>query len=315
MTKNKVICLMGPTASGKTALALEIAKQYPVEIVSVDSALIYRDMNIGTAKPTPEELSSVPHHLVDILDPTAHYSAGQFVVDAKRLISEIQRRDKVPVLVGGTMLYFKALMYGMATLPKQDPAIRAEIEAQAAKQGWPALHQKLQTLDPISAARIQPTDKQRIQRALEVFDLTGTALSTLHSSKQAHEEDAPFSFQSFALFPKDRGLLHERIAKRVDTMLTAGFIEEVIALKQKYILHADLPSMRAVGYRQIWEYLAGTLPEQELRDRIVFATRQYAKRQLTWLKSWPDVEFFDMNDSAQLAAQIISRMDISNILS
>jgi len=304
MTKKTALCLMGPTASGKTALALEIARQHPIEIISVDSALIYRDMNIGTAKPTPEELASVPHHLIDILNPNAHYSAGQFVVDAKQLIQEIQARGKTPVLVGGTMLYFKALIYGMATLPKQDPAIRAEIEAEATQIGWPALHQKLTTLDPISAAKIKPTDKQRIQRALEVFNLTGVALSTLQASKQVGQADLPYTFKSFALFPKDRSILHERIAKRVDAMLAAGFIDEIIALKQKYTLDAHLPSMRAVGYRQVWEYLAGVLPEQELRDRIIFATRQYAKRQLTWLKSWPDVELFDINESAQLAKQI-----------
>lgn len=287
INNSSIPCLMGPTASGKTALAMEWVQQHPFEIVSVDSAMIYRDMNIGTAKPNASELAQAPHHLIDIRDPTEHYSVGEFLKDVSQLIAEIRARGKQPLLVGGTMLYFKALRDGLAVLPEQDPTLRAQIDREAAEGGWPALHQKLLAIDPVSAAKIKPNDSQRIERALEVFYLTGTPLSTLQQQTAHPDQGLPLTF--FALLPTDRSVLHQRIMTRVDAMLTAGFIEEVAALREKYALTPDLPSMRAVGYRQIWEYLEGRLPKSELRDRIVFATRQYAKRQLTWLKSWPNL--------------------------
>ncbi len=302
MTK-PIIFLMGPTASGKTALAIELVQQLPLEIISVDSALIYRDMDIGTAKPTKAELTIAPHHLINILDPTQHYSAGHFVKDVTALINDIHARGKLPLLVGGTMLYFKALQQGIANLPEQDPKIRAEIEEKAKQVGWPQLHSELTTLDPVAAAKIKRTDTQRIRRALEVFYLTGQPLSKLQEQPNSKEWVGLGDSQHvipLALFPKDRSILHEQIAKRVYNMLDAGFIDEVIALKEKYLLTANLPSMRAVGYRQIWEFLAGEIPEKELADRIIFATRQYAKRQLTWLKSWPNVHTFDLDETLNI---------------
>ncbi len=289
--KPHAVFLMGPTASGKTALAIDLAQTLPFEIISVDSALVYRDMDIGTAKPTPIELARAPHHLINLIDPTDYYSAGQFVKAATEHIQAIHARGKIPLLVGGTMLYFKALQVGLAPLPRQDATLRTQIESLAQTEGWPALHQKLGEIDPIAAAKIKPTDAQRIQRALEVFYLTGKPLSEFH-----HMNPAPalFSFIPFALFPEDRTLLHERIALRVDEMLKKGLIEEVIALRNQYSLHAELPAMRAVGYRQVWQYLEGEIPLDALRDKILYATRQYAKRQMTWLKSWPHVEKLDL---------------------
>ncbi len=298
-----VFFLMGPTASGKTALAIELVQEFPFEIISVDSALIYRDMNIGTAKPTPAELEHAPHHLIDIIDPDAHYSAGQFVKDANELIAAIHARGKIPLLMGGTMLYFKALQQGISAMPEQDPQIRAQIEAEALAQGWPALHVKLAKVDPVSAAKIKATDSQRIQRALEVFYLTGKPLSAFHLDSRLRGND---DYISLALFPQDRSILHERIALRVDAMLQKGFIDEVQHLRQKYGLTGSLPSMRAVGYRQVWQYLEGEIPLGALHDKILFATRQYAKRQLTWLKSWENLYPFDLSETARLKRHLSS---------
>ncbi len=286
-----VLFLMGPTASGKTALALEWARRRPLEIISVDSALIYRDMDIGTAKPTQAERAEVPHHLIDILDPTAHYSVGQFVTDATALIREIQGRGKIPVLVGGTMLYFKALQEGIAELPTEDPALRAEILQRGEREGWAQLHAELLCIDPEAAAKINPHDTQRISRALEVFYQSGQPLSLLQ--RQNRREPA-FKIRACALIPDDRSLLHQRIQMRIESMLAAGFIEEVRDLRQKYTLHGGLSSMRAVGYRQVWDFLEGKISAAALPEQILFATRQYAKRQLTWLRKWPDLQVLRM---------------------
>ena len=291
MTK-PVIFLMGPTASGKTALAIELVQQFPMEIISVDSALIYRDMNIGTAKPNSRELAMAPHHLIDILDPTEHYSVGAFLKDALGLIAEIHTRGKTPLLVGGTMLYFKALQQGLANLPEKDIELRKEIDRKAKLAGWPHLHSELALVDAVSAARIKPTDSQRIGRALEVFYLTGKPLSALHCAKSSLAKN--MNFIPLALFPSDRTLLHERIDKRVYDMLQAGLVDEVTTLRKKYTLNPELPAMRALGYRQVWQCLEGTLTANELHNRILFATRQYAKRQLTWLKSWEGLERFEI---------------------
>jgi tRNA dimethylallyltransferase len=285
------IAIAGPTASGKTAAALAIAKQHDVEIISVDSALVYRGMDIGTAKPTAAELAAVPHHLIDIRDPLHAYSAAEFVQDAERLIADITARGKLPVLVGGTMLYFKALLDGLDDMPKADAAVRAKIATDALQKGWPALHAELARVDAITAARLAPNDSQRISRALEIFILTGLSLSSFHQ-KNATENIAARARKEAAmtlisLEPNDRSWLHARIALRFDTMLAAGFLDEVKALRARGDLHADLPSMRCVGYRQAWEALDGTSPMAELRDKGIFATRQLAKRQITWLRSMP----------------------------
>lgn len=301
MQTSSVIGLMGPTASGKTAFALELAEHYPIEIISVDSALIYRDMDIGTAKPTKAEQAQVPHHLIDIIDPTRRYSAGQFVKETAALVKAIQARGKIPLLIGGTMLYFKALQQGISNMPEQAPTIRAQIDLDAKTQGWPELHQKLKEIDPLIAAKIKPTDSQRIQRALEVFMLSGKPLSAFHESNETVAVLPDLVL--FGLFPSDRTYLHERIANRIHLMMKQGFIEEVEALRQKYLLSLDLPSMRAVGYRQIWNYLEGSLPRTNLDDQILFATRQYAKRQLTWMKAWPKLNVFDLNELTQLKKQ------------
>ena len=277
-----IVALAGPTASGKSAAALALALRLDAEIVSVDSALVYRGMDIGTAKPTPAERALVPHHLLDIRDPTETYSAADFAADAQRLVREIRARGRRVVLAGGTMLYFKALFEGLAALPPADADLRAEIEAQAAAAGWPALHAQLAQVDPVTAARLAPNDAQRIQRALEVFRLTGQPLAQLHESTQRGEALRPDRFLS--LEPADRGWLHERIAQRFDAMLAAGFLDEVRQLRARGDLHAQLPSMRAVGYRQAWEALAGDYPLESVRERGTAATRQLAKRQLTWLR-------------------------------
>ncbi|OYT93619.1 MAG: tRNA (adenosine(37)-N6)-dimethylallyltransferase MiaA [Burkholderiales bacterium PBB3] len=286
------LCLAGPTACGKTAAALAIAERYPCEIISVDSALVYRGMDIGTAKPSAAELAAVPHHLIDIRDPLQAYSAAEFAIDAKCLIAEIAGRGKLPLLVGGTMLYIKALMDdGLDPMPAADPAIRAQIEAQALQQGWPALHAKLAEVDPTTAARLAPMDGQRIQRALEVFQISGMPLSSFHATKKgaapALSTACKPNLTLISLEPADRAWLHTRIAQRFDAMLAQGFLDEVRALRARGDLHPDLPSMRCVGYRQAWEALDGTLPMAELRDRSIFATRQLAKRQVTWLRSMP----------------------------
>ena len=277
--------LAGPTASGKTALALALARRWPVEIVSVDSALVYRGMDIGTAKPSTAERAMAPHHLLDLIGPEQSYSAAQFVADARRLIAEIRGRGRWPLLVGGTMMYFKALIDGIDEMPAAEPAIRAAIDAEAAASGWPALHAQLALVDPVTAARLAPNDSQRIQRALEVFRAGGVPLSTLHLRAR---RDAPARDGALvALEPASRAWLHARIAQRFDAMLEAGFLDEVRRLRANPALNLDLPSMRCVGYRQAWEALdAGDPPELgELRERGVAATRQLAKRQVTWLRS------------------------------
>jgi tRNA dimethylallyltransferase len=284
------ICIAGPTASGKTAAAMAIARRHDAEIISVDSALVYRGMDIGTAKPTPDELAAVPHHLIDIRDPLQAYSAAEFVADANRLVADIEARGKLPLLVGGTMLYFKALFDGLDDMPKADPTVRAALAEEAAAQGWPALHAELVRVDPATAQRLAPNDSQRISRALEVFRVSGRPLSFFHAQGAARKSNAGAGAKSFVLIslePQDRGWLHERIAQRFDAMLAAGFIDEVKALRARGDLNRDLPSMRCVGYRQAWEALDGDYAMGELRDKGIFATRQLAKRQITWLRSMP----------------------------
>ncbi|MBC7621752.1 MAG: tRNA (adenosine(37)-N6)-dimethylallyltransferase MiaA, partial [Candidatus Saccharibacteria bacterium] len=286
------LCLAGPTACGKTAAALAIAERYPTEIISVDSALDYQGMDFGSAKPSATELAQVPHHLINIRDPLQAYSAAEFATDAKRLIAEIAGRGKLPLLVGGTMLYFKALMDdGLDPMPAANPAIRAQLEAQAQQRGWPALHAELALVDAATAARLAPMDGQRIQRALEGFQISGLPISSFHATKKgaapALSTASKANLLLISLEPDDRSWLHARIAQRFEAMLAQGFLEEVRALRARGDLHPDLPSMRCVGYRQAWEALDGTLPMTALRDRGIFATRQLAKRQVTWLRSMP----------------------------
>jgi tRNA dimethylallyltransferase len=277
--------LLGPTASGKSKLALELAARRPVELVSVDSALVYRGMDIGTAKPSISERAAVPHHLIDIVDPDHSYSTGRWRNDAIRAVIEIFQKGRIPLLVGGTMLYYRALVAGLDTLPQADAAIRAAIDADARQRGWPALHAELGKVDPRAAQRISANDAQRIQRALEVWQLTGKPLSALQGGAQS---DLPFQLKGFALLP-EREALHERIARRFDAMLQAGLVNEVKRLRVRYRLTAGMPSMRAVGYRQVWQHLENEISETEMRERALAATRQLAKRQLTWLRSFPDL--------------------------
>ncbi len=284
----KWLGLAGPTASGKTALALAIARRWPVEIVSVDSALVYRGMDIGTAKPSAAEQAAAPHHLLDLIAPSQSYSAAQFVADARRLVDEIRARGRWPLLVGGTMMYFKALVDGIDPMPAADPALRAAIDEEAARVGWPALHAQLAQVDAETAARLQPNDSQRIQRALEVYRAGGIPLSALH---QRARRDAPARDGAIvALEPASRAWLHERIARRFDAMLAGGFLDEVRGLRADPSLNLDLPSMRCVGYRQAWEALDMADPPDlaDLRERGIAATRQLAKRQITWLRSMPE---------------------------
>ena len=274
---------MGPTASGKTGAAVHLYSKLPVEIISVDSALVFKDMNIGTAKPDAAILKAAPHHLIDIIDPTSAYSAANFRSDALKLMAEITVRGKIPLLVGGTMLYFKALSEGMSGLPEANQAVRARLDARAALIGWPAMHEKLALIDTETAARLQPNDAQRIQRALEVFEITGEAMSTLF--KKQTSETLPYKVLKIALIPSDRSVLHQRIATRFDEMLKLGLVDEVKSLLVKYPpLTPESTAMRCVGYRQTLEHLNGDYDLAELRDRGIFATRQLAKRQLTWLK-------------------------------
>jgi tRNA dimethylallyltransferase len=284
------VAIMGPTASGKTAAALAIAKEMPVEIISVDSALVYRGMDIGTAKPTAEELASVPHHLIDIIDPLESYSVMQFREDAIRLVAEIQARGRLPLLVGGTMMYFKGLVDGLDDLPTADADVRARIDAEAARIGWPGMHAKLRDLDPATADRLAPNDAQRINRALEIIELSGKPMSELLARRE--KTALPFELVSLALEPSDRAVLHQRIALRFDQMLgdrdDQGIVAEVARLRARGDLHLGLPSMRCVGYRQSWEYLDGLYGREQLRENGIVATRQLAKRQLTWLRSMPE---------------------------
>lgn len=285
-----VIAIMGPTASGKTGLALEIAAKVDSEVISVDSALVYKGMDIGTAKPTQEEQEGVVHHLIDIIDPAQSYSVSQFVNDTNALIGDILARGKVPILAGGTMMYFNALINGISPLPKSDEKIRDEISQQAQRLGWSKLHDELRGVDPISGERIHPNDPQRITRALEVYRSTG---KTLTHWQQQEGEKCPYNIAQFAIAPADRAVLHERIATRFDMMLEQGFEKEVVKLYERSDLHEDLPSIRSVGYRQMWQYLDGQLSYAEMRERGIIATRQLAKRQLTWLRGWEQVTWLD----------------------
>lgn len=279
-----IICLMGPTASGKTALAVELVKRLPLEIISVDSAMIYRGMDIGTAKPDANILKIAPHRLLDICDPAESYSAGQFREDALREIKDIIAQKKIPLLVGGTMLYFHVLQHGIAQLPQADQEIRQQILQEAEQYGWQILHERLQKIDPVSAQRIHPNDPQRLQRALEVYELTGKTLTELQTENT--NNPLPYRIINIAIAPNDRATLHQKIEERFDDMLQKGFINEVETLFKRGDLHPDLPSMRAVGYRQAWDYLSGKLTAEQMRERAIIATRQLAKRQLTWLRGW-----------------------------
>jgi tRNA dimethylallyltransferase len=282
------IGIAGPTACGKTAAALALAQRRPIEIVSVDSALVYRGMDIGTAKPSGAERAEVPHHLIDIRDPRDSYNAAAFVADATRLVAEIRARGRLPVLVGGTMLYFKALIDGIDPMPAADAALRARLDAEGAALGWPAMHAKLAAVDPATATRLAPNDSQRIQRALEVWHMSGQPLSHFHATKKIADcAGGAGTAALFSLEPTDRAWLHERIVRRFDAMLASGFLDEVRALRARGDLDPDMPSMRCVGYRQAWAYLDGDGSADALRERGIAATRQLAKRQITWLRSMP----------------------------
>lgn len=299
---------MGPTASGKTNLALELADRYPISLISVDSALVYRDMNIGTAKPDAATLAQYPHHLVDIISPEASYSAARFRSDALALMAEATAQGKIPLLVGGTMLYYNALLKGLSdNLPQANPELRTALEERAAIEGWPALHAELAQLDPPTAARLKPNDAQRLQRALEIITLTGRPMSEL-LAEQKPPEPLPYRILSLALLPSQRSVLHERIALRFRQMLDGGLIEEVEFLRRNYQLDLGLPSMRCVGYRQVWEWMEGQYRDQnELCDRGIFATRQLAKRQITWLSNTLNAEAFDCL-APNLSQQVQTRL-------
>ena len=296
------IFIMGPTASGKTALAMSLLKHLPVELISVDSALIYRGMDVGTAKPTAEELSHAPHRLIDILDPSEAYSAADFRADALREMAEITARNKIPLLVGGTMMYFKALLEGLSPLPPADADVRQRIEAQAAESGWESLHAQLREIDPVAALRIHPNDPQRLSRALEVFFISGKTLTEL---TKISGETLPYHVHQFAIAPTRRELLHERIEQRFSQMLLNGFEDEVRTLKARGDLHTDLPSIRCVGYRQMWSYLSGETDYDEMVYRGVCATRQLAKRQMTWLRGWEGVEWLDTEKPDEALSRVI----------
>lgn len=288
--------LMGPTTSGKTDLAIRLRQKFPVEIISVDSALIYKGMDIGTAKPDQDELALAPHRLIDILDPSEAYSAADFRRDALREMQAIVDQGKIPLLVGGTMLYYKALLEGLSPLPAADPEIRQQIEQEAQQLGWAALHEQLRQIDPISAERIHPNDPQRLSRALEVYRISGKTLTELTQTKG---EALPFRVKQFAIAPKERAELHRRIELRFEKMVEAGFEDEVKALYARKDLHPDLPSIRCVGYRQMWDYLDGNCTLDEAIFRGICATRQLAKRQITWLRSWDDLTWLDSENVEQ----------------
>lgn len=305
-----VICLAGPTAAGKSAACLAVARRWPLEIVNVDSATIYRGMDIGTAKPSAQERAQVPQHLLDIRDPTQSYSAAEFRTDAQQLIADIRARGMVPLLAGGTMLYYKALRDGLDDLPQADPALRAELESRAAERGWPALHAELARLDPATAARLSPNDSQRIQRALEICRLSGKPMSELLGGARAAAEQGGPRYHTISLEPSDRAGLHARIAMRFDAMLEAGFVEEVRGLHARPDLHPELPSMRCVGYRQLWGYLDGEVDLPTAREQGIAATRQLAKRQLTWLRAQPDRTVVDClaSDAAEQVVDAMGRL-------
>ncbi|MDD2929387.1 MAG: tRNA (adenosine(37)-N6)-dimethylallyltransferase MiaA [Sideroxydans sp.] len=285
-TRPPAIFLMGPTASGKTGVAVELAQHLPVELISVDSALVFRDMDIGTAKPDAATLARAPHHLIDIIDPTEAYSAAAFRKDALRLMADITARGKVPLLVGGTMLYFKALREGLSPLPQADAALRAKLDAKIAQHGIEALHAKLAEVDAETAARLHSTDTQRVQRAMEIYLASGKPMSEL--LRQQEQNPLPYEVLSIALIPSDRAVLHQRIAQRFEQMLKDGLLDELRLLRERYPLHRDMTSMRCVGYRQAWEYLEGEITKGGLLEKGIAATRQLAKRQLTWLRSMPE---------------------------
>lgn len=296
--KRIAFALLGPTASGKSPLAMRLARTLPIEIVSVDSGQVYRGMDIGTAKPSTAERGRVLHHLIDLVEPTESYSAARFRADAMHAVGEIFLRNKVPLLVGGTMLYYRALESGLDALPSADRGIRVELNEKAGRLGWPALHAELARFDPAAAARITPNDSQRIQRALEVLRITGKPISAMQRRAKA---SLPFELKTFAIVPQDRPELHRRIAERFDRMLDNGLVEEVQALRRRHALHARLPSMRCVGYRQVWDFLQETTNRTDMRDRAIAATRQLAKRQITWLRSLPDLQ------PAELLAEALTR--------
>jgi tRNA dimethylallyltransferase len=305
------IFLMGPTASGKTGVAVELAQRLPVEIISVDSALVYRGMDIGTAKPDAATLALAPHHLIDLIDPTRSYSAAQFRSDALRLMAEISARGNIPLLVGGTMLYYKALREGLNDLPQADPVLRAQLEARAQQEGWPALHRELAALDPATASRLDPNDAQRIQRALEVCLLTGQPMSALLACEKPC--DLPYRLIQLALVPGDRAVLHQRIAQRFDAMLEQGLVNELVSLRSRYALTPDLSAMRCVGYRQAWQYLDAEIDFPTLRDKGIFATRQLAKRQLTWLRGMEGVTEFDCLER-ELSTRVLDWLKVNSQL-
>lgn len=293
-----IICLMGPTASGKTPLAVELVQQFPFEIISVDSAMVYKGMDIGTAKPDVETLKIAPHRLIDLVDPKENYSAGQFRTDALREIEAIHQQNKIPLLVGGTMMYFRILQQGLASLPTANEGIRKELQVWADKEGWEVLHAYLLTIDPAAANRIHPNDSQRIQRAIEVFQLTNKTITEwqqVSTSPLSH-----YQVYNLALMPSDRAKLHDRIALRFKMMLEQGFVEEVEKLYAREDLRSDLSSIRSVGYKQIWEYLSGVGSYADMTEKAIAATRQLAKRQMTWLRSWPDLQVFDSEDKSLL---------------
>ncbi|MHA3510738.1 tRNA (adenosine(37)-N6)-dimethylallyltransferase MiaA [Yersinia enterocolitica] len=296
------IFIMGPTASGKTALSIALRQQLPVELVSVDSALIYRGMDIGTAKPSAEELALAPHRLIDIRDPAESYSAADFRKDALKEMADITAAGRIPLLVGGTMLYFKALLDGLSPLPSADPQVRQRIEQQAAELGWEALHQQLAEIDPVAAARIHPNDPQRLSRALEVFFISGNTLTEL---TKISGETLPYRVHQFAIAPVSRELLHQRIELRFHQMLDAGFETEARALFDRGDLHTDMPAIRCVGYRQMWSYLSGEIDYDEMVYRGICATRQLAKRQMTWLRGWGSVQWLDSDKPGEALDSVI----------
>ncbi|WP_367351489.1 tRNA (adenosine(37)-N6)-dimethylallyltransferase MiaA [Achromobacter animicus] len=305
-----VICLAGPTAAGKSASTLALAERWPLEIVNVDSATIYRGMDIGTAKPSAEEQARVPQHLLDILDPAQSYSAAEFRADALRLIGEIRARGRIPLLAGGTMMYYKALRDGLDDLPQADPALRAELEARAARLGWPALHAELAVLDPITAARLAPNDSQRIQRALEICQLSGQPMSALLQRAERKPDDGANRYLTISLEPSDRAALHARIEQRFDAMLRQGLLDEVRGLHARADLHPGLPSVRCVGYRQMWAHLDGAIDLDTAREQGIAATRQLAKRQITWLRAQPERLIVDCL-AADAVAQTIDAVAVA----
>ncbi len=303
---------MGPTASGKTDLAISLHQDIACEIISVDSAMIYRGMNIGTAKPSMAILKKTPHHLIDIRNPDETYSVAEFCNDANRLIDEIHQRKKIPILVGGTIMYFHALQYGINKLPAANPELREEMSKLAQQHGWSRLHEKLSSVDPESAARIHPNDAQRIQRAIEVFELTGVKLSAYHTHERPIRSD--ISIQNIGLFPTERDQLHAYIAARFDEMLKQGVVEELESLREKWTLNLKMPSMRCIGYRQVWHYLENQIDHEQMRDQAIAATRQLAKRQLTWLRHYPDIKLVDpyLTSTEEIKQEIIYQFQRTN---